>query len=233
MILTAHSGSDGTSDNSLEFIERMIENQVESIEVDIHRAPNGKLYLSHDPIKTHETIDCLLELEALFRYIYKKSSTVTVNCDLKESGLEAEVQWTAEKWELFDQVVFSGVVDPVHLSIWDREKIFYNIENCLPNIYTVNQLKKAHFDVVNYFCRKYSVHTLNLYYGLCSKEWIELCHANHLNLSVWMVDNLEMIETFKQQEIYNVTTRRAIEYLTDKNSELQSVKFTNKRKVTD
>lgn len=230
MILTAHSGSDGTPDNSLEFIERMIENHVKFIEVDVRRAANGKLYLSHDPIRANETIDCLLAVEAMFRYIHKKSSSITVNCDLKEAGLEAEVQWIAEKWELFEQVVFSGTIDPAHLSIWDREKIFYNIENCLPNIYTVNQLKKAHFDVVNYFCRKYNVHTLNLYYGLCSKEWIELCHANELNLSVWTVDNLEMIDTFQNQDVYNVTTRRAIEYLTNKGVEQQIGKSTKRTK---
>lgn len=230
MILTAHSGSDGTPNNSLEFIERMIENHVEFIEVDIRRAPNGKLYLSHNPITTNETVDCLLDIEAMFRYIHQKSSSLTVNCDLKEAGLEAEVQWIAEKWELFEQVVFSGTINPTHLSIWDREKILYNIENCLPNIYTVNQLKKAHFDVVNYFCRKYSVHTLNLYYGLCSKEWIELCHANHLNLSVWTVDNLEMIDTFQNQDIYNVTTRRAIEYLMNKGVEKKIGESTKRRK---
>lgn len=230
MILTAHSGSDGTPNNSLDFIEKMIENNIEFIEVDVRRAPNGILYLSHDLIDTDEIVGCLLEVDDMFHYISKKASSVIVNCDLKEPGLEAEVQWIAEKWELFDQVIFSGTINPVHLSIWDRGKIFYNIENCLPNIYKINQLKKIHFDVVNYFCKKYSVRILNLYFGVCSKEWIELCNENNLKLSVWTVDSLEMIDDFQRKDVYNVTTRRAIEYLMNKGVERQIGRSTKRTK---
>lgn len=216
MLLTAHSGSDATPNNSLEYIDKMIDYNVDCLEIDVRRAQNGQLYLSHDTIYSPESIGCLLDLDTAFKYIAKRSSKIKINCDLKEKGLEAEVQWTAEKREVFDQVIFSGTVEPSHLSMWDRDKIFYNIENCLPNIYTVKELKKAHFDVLHYFCRKYKLHTLNLYYGYCSKEWIELCHQNNLQLSVWTVDNLEMIQAFAQQDLYNVTTKRAIEYIEKK-----------------
>ncbi len=57
------------------------------------------------------------------------------------------------------------------------------------------------------------MHTLNLCYEYCSKGWIELCHQNNIQLSVWTVDNLEMIQAYEQQDLYSVTTNRAIEYL--------------------
>lgn len=213
MILTAHSGSDGTPDNSLTFVEKMMEYPVPAIEIDVRKAPNGKLYLKHDAIHSDEEAELLLSLDTLFRTTFRKKSAVMVNCDLKEEKLEAEVKWLADKWELYDRVVFSGKVDPEHVSVWDRDKIFYNIENCLPNIRGVKQLKKAHFDVVHYFCRKYNIHTLNINESLCSKEWIEYCHENQLRLSVWTVDQFDRIEELKAQNVYNVTTCRALAYL--------------------
>ncbi|WP_225742982.1 hypothetical protein [Marinilactibacillus sp. Marseille-P9653] len=147
MLLTAHSGSDATPNNSLEYIDKMIDYNIDCLELDVRRAQNGQLYLSQDPIYSLDLTSCLLNLDTVFKYIAKRSSRIRIKCNLKEKGLEAEVQWTAEKRELFDQVVFSGTVEPSHLFVWDRDKIFYNIENCLPNIYTVKELKRAHFDV--------------------------------------------------------------------------------------
>ncbi|MFC6463614.1 glycerophosphodiester phosphodiesterase [Marinilactibacillus sp. GCM10026970] len=228
MLLTAHSGSDGTPNNSLEFLDKMIDYNVDCLEIDVRRAQNGQLYLSHDAISSMDSTNCLLELDAAFKHISKRSSKILINCDLKEKGLEAEVQWTAEKRNLFDQVLFSGTVEPSHLSIWDRDKILYNIENCLPNIYKIQELKKAHFDVLHYFCKKYKLHTLNLYYGFCTKEWIELCHQNNIQLSVWTVDNLEMIQAFEQQELYNVTSKRTLEYIEKKGARQQIGQFTER-----
>lgn len=213
MLLTAHSGSDNTLENSLSFVEKMLERNIQSIEVDVRRSKKGQLYLSHDRVDSWRDAKNIFMLEELFQYLADRQRQTRINCDLKEPGLEAEVKWTAKKWEVYDQVVFSGDVNPAHLETWDRQKIYFNIENCLPNIYKVDSLKKSHFDVLMYFCKKYGLKTINLQYAFCSDEWIEWCFEEDIQLSVWTVNNFEEIEQFNQKGIYNVTSRSALNYL--------------------
>lgn len=214
MLLTAHSGSDGTPENSLKFVEYMLEHNVKGIEVDVRSDPNGKLYLSHDPLTNWSEADQVFGLEDLFRYIVTHQKTdVIVNCDLKEKDIDIKVKWLAEKWGLEKQIVYSGKVMPSHFSPWDRSLIYYNIDNCLPHIYSVNRLKKAHFDVIQYFCKKYGVNIINLNYAFCTDEWISWCEEAGLNLSVWTVNDCQKINEFKQKGIHNVTTRATLHYL--------------------
>lgn len=213
MLLTAHSGSDGTPENSLAFVEEMLAGDIQSIEVDVRRSKKGKLYLSHDKVESWRDVKSIFMLEELFKYLADRNINIMVNCDLKEPDIELNVKWLAEKWGVQEQVVYSGTVDPGHLTPWDREKVFYNIENCLPNIYPMGCLKKAHFDVLLYFCKKYGLRTLNLHYEFCTDEWIEWCQANDIQLSVWTVNDRERINEFQEKGIYNVTTRKAKEYV--------------------
>lgn len=46
-MITAHSGSDGFPDNSLEFISAMLSEGVQAFEIDVQVGPES-LYLSHD-----------------------------------------------------------------------------------------------------------------------------------------------------------------------------------------
>lgn len=218
MLLTAHSGSDDTEENSLSFVEKMIEGQVDCVEVDVRKSQKGQLYLSHDQVDSFRDVRNIFMLDELFQYLSDRQRQTKINCDLKEPDLEAEVKWLAERWGIYDQIIFSGTVDPAHLSAWDREKVYYNIENCLPNIYPVGCLKKAHFDVLHYMCRKYGMHTLNLHYKFCTDEWIDWCHSNNLQISVWTVNDRETIEEFKDKGVHNITTRRALNYLTQVHS---------------
>lgn len=220
MLVTAHSGSDGTPENSLEFVEEMLARNVESIEVDVRRSKKGKYYLSHDKVNSWRDVTSIFMLEELFQYVADRHIEVMINCDLKEPDIELGVKWLAEKWGVEDQIVYSGTVDPGHLTPWDRDKVFYNIENCLPNIYPVGCLKKAHFDVLHYFCKKYGIKTLNLHYKFCSDEWIEWCEESGLQLSVWTVNDFDQIDDFKEKGIYNVTTRQAVHYLTERSTVL-------------
>ena len=47
-VITAHSGCEGTPDNSREHILAAIASGAEMIEVDVRQAPDGTLILSHD-----------------------------------------------------------------------------------------------------------------------------------------------------------------------------------------
>lgn len=47
--ITAHTGCDGTPDNSLESILHAQRTQADVIEIDVRLDPTGRFYLSHHP----------------------------------------------------------------------------------------------------------------------------------------------------------------------------------------
>ena len=49
-LITAHSGSDGTPDNSLACVEYALSTDADAFEVDVRRLADGTLALGHDEI---------------------------------------------------------------------------------------------------------------------------------------------------------------------------------------
>ena len=47
-MITAHSGCDGTPENSLEFLRTALQSEADAVEVDVRKNGEGKLILSHD-----------------------------------------------------------------------------------------------------------------------------------------------------------------------------------------
>lgn len=48
--ITAHSGCDGTPDNSLEFVRHALQTNADALEVDVRKTKDGILAISHDAI---------------------------------------------------------------------------------------------------------------------------------------------------------------------------------------
>ncbi|XIQ46249.1 hypothetical protein N8B96_13930 (plasmid) [Enterococcus faecium] len=57
-----------------------------------------------------------------------EKATMTINCDLKEEGLEMAVFSLAQTYQIWPQIVLSGYVQLSWAAIWGKH-IFYNIEN--------------------------------------------------------------------------------------------------------
>jgi len=83
-LITAHSGCDGTPDNSLEFISHALRSGADALEVDVRAAQDGTLYLSHD--RTDAACPKLSQAFPMLR-----SRPMRINCDLKQPGLEEAV----------------------------------------------------------------------------------------------------------------------------------------------
>lgn len=84
-LITAHSGSDGTPDNSLACVRYAISTAADAFEVDVRRLADGTLALGHDA--ADHTAPTLREVLALAA----AKPGVRINCDLKERGLEPAV----------------------------------------------------------------------------------------------------------------------------------------------
>ena len=81
-LITAHSGSDGTPDNSLACVRYALSTAADAFEVDVRRLADGTLALGHDA--ADHTAPTLREVLALAA----AKPGVRINCDLKERGLE-------------------------------------------------------------------------------------------------------------------------------------------------
>ena len=139
-MITAHSGADGTKENSLEFVKYAMQTGADALEVDVRMGENGILILSHD--KTDEDAARLADVFRMMR----ERPQMRINCDLKEYGLEMAVRQLALISGLkIDQILYSGSVRPVpnsargemwkcsgtsknifRISIKKRRKIFFS-----------------------------------------------------------------------------------------------------------
>lgn len=207
-MITAHSGADGTKENSLEFVAYAMETGADALEVDVRMGENGILILSHD--KTDEDA---VHLADVFRMM-GKCPGMRINCDLKERGLEVAVRQLALISGLkTEQILYSGSVRPVPVTescIWRDVEVFWNIEEYLPDIYK-EQKEDLLFEQAAYkisrACRKYGIHTVNVNEKIATEEFIRVTGENDIDLSVWTVNEEERFRDLLGQGVKNITTR--------------------------
>ena len=102
-MITAHSGSDGTPDNSMEFVNYALGCGVEALEVDVRRRGDSSFFLSHDTAAG--ACPTLREVFSLLR-----SSHMKINCDLKEADMELGVLALAKEYGIENRLLLSGSV---------------------------------------------------------------------------------------------------------------------------
>lgn len=209
MMLTAHSGSDGTPENSMEFLREMIQGGITSVEVDVQISPTGCLYLNHDETKQWQNCVTLEEAFAILAF----AKECSINCDLKKEGLEKQVFKLADEYGLSDRVILSGTVHLANLPEKRLVKqVFYNVENWIPTIYEMNLDVNQLHELLDY-CKEQRIETVNIHHEYATETFIEYTKQSGINVSVWTVNEKEKIDRFKKAGIYNVTTRQALNYV--------------------
>ena len=89
--ITAHSGADGTCENSMEFVYYVLTTSADILELDVRRDKDHNLVIAHD-----ETDGGAVSLRSVFT-VMRKHTEMRMNCDLKEYGLELPVLRLAEE----------------------------------------------------------------------------------------------------------------------------------------
>ena len=218
ILITAHSGCEGTPDNSMESILKGIELGADCVEIDIRMDPQGGLRLTHNELEDYsETVP----LETALRTIAE--STVSVNCDIKEEKLLYPVLEAAEAAGIpRDRLIFSGSVDIGLLrsdpSIVQRARIFLNLaqifgcvakDTAIPeNWEERGPLFDAHIEEIADLVKQLGVECINPSYKMMSPERIAACNASGIGLSLWTVNEEADQERFLREDLVNLTTRR-------------------------
>lgn len=207
-LITAHSGSDGYKDNSREFIEAMLASSVEAFEIDCQLSDNQRLYLSHDEVENNH--DCL-DLEDVFHMMKESSNEdIIINIDCKNDEIGPLAISLAQKYELTNQIVLSGSLNIEDYNESFRERLFYNLDNSLP--YDENT-SLYDLEIVLDKLNKNGITVVQSFYGLVNQEMINLVNKYNIELSVWTVNELDMIDDYIKLGCYNVTSRVALQYL--------------------
>ncbi|MDO4173979.1 MAG: glycerophosphodiester phosphodiesterase [Eubacteriales bacterium] len=211
-LLTAHSGADGTPENSLTFVRYALESGADAIEVDVRREPeSGALVLSHDAVGrgTQTLLQQALELTA-------QHAAVRINCDLKEPGLEQQAAALAGEMGLSGRLIFSGTVDPMRLrgTQIGMEQIYWNIDEQIPELYQRCRREPAWVlqaaEEMCAKCARFGIQTINVYEQLATDGFLDILNRHGIGASVWTVNDPARVRHFLLRGVRNITTRNVI-----------------------
>ena len=226
IMITAHSGCEGTPDNSIASIERGIALGADCVEIDIRLDAQGKLWLTHD---LPALFSGFAPMEDAFALIRKKG--IAVNCDLKEYGALIPTLELAEKYGIgADRLIFSGSVDTALLEkepeITRRSKVFLNSEELVRDLTKgdlPDRVGQTAFLLANAALAAERLHALgaaalNAPFKFTPDELIAKMRARNVALSLWTLNEEAALREFMTKDLLNITTRTVFLVLAVRNA---------------
>lgn len=234
-MITAHSGCEDTKDDSMESIDLALEYGADAIEIDVRIDKNGILRISHNEASTEE-FQQKLTLDDVFAKIL--NTGLSVNCDIKEQAALYPTLAAAKKTGLSpERLILSGCTSPDILardpSLIQRGQFFLNIEEVLKLIYLRRErdfdiqrfpllmrdpwkiLKENGIEIRDEWvedtvqCYK-MVHAAaaNLPKTLLNSNLVSALKAASVPLSIWTVNEPELVTLCLNTGVCNITTRK-------------------------
>lgn len=200
-LITAHSGCDGTPDNSLQFLSHALQCGADALEVDVRSAPDGVLHLGHDQADTSSP-----QLIQVFQML--QGSSMQINCDLKQPDLEEPVLTLARRWGVAGRLLFSGAVstERIRLDSEIRARTLLNVQSLLPEEKGLRMERQLERLVE--LCRACGVSVINISYEVCTDSILDRLRTEGVGVSVWTVDAEEDARRLLEWGVYNITSRR-------------------------
>lgn len=234
---TAHSGCEGTKRDSLESVLKAIELDVDAVEIDVRKSPDGTLRISHDKKPDVRAYENVARLEEVFEIL--KPTTLRVNCDMKEREHVYDLLGVADAYDFDrDRLIVTGSISPEQLAydpeLLDRMTLYMNIEELFKYVYLYSgssnfeEFRKlmtepwtftrafllnleGYLPKVIDLTGKLGVTKLNFPYQQVREEHCRMLAQAGLGVSVWTVDDSEAMQRFLDFSIgnlENVTTRQ-------------------------
>lgn len=202
MLLTAHSGANGTAPNTIEYFDAMKNVNVDVVEIDIRLLRKG-FFITHDRVFFPEKKG-LLPVSYAFDFI--KKYDFLINCDLKKPGYVGYVTAVAEKMGVQDRVIFTGsVCDKEGLSSLRFGDVYVN-PDYLPKLIPEN-VKKIKTLLSDMGPR---IKGVNVNYAKTPDAFFHACAEENVPVSVFTVDDEKLIKKYAAfPAVTNITTRLA------------------------
>ncbi len=210
-LLIAHTGCDGTVDNTLESLDYALNLDVDCVEADVRRGPDGALVLAHDAA-TEESARLSDALSALKSWPAKK-----LDCDLKEPGLELSVWGLAKKLGVEGQLVFSGTVSRhaarVEPSLFSHVDWHLNIELVVPGLsplaYRQALSAPGLAERLRLALLTSGARCVNAHYSIANTIVYDALRQTGIPVCVWTPGDESRIRRFLADGAYGITTRNA------------------------
>lgn len=184
-LITAHSGSDGTPDNSLACVRYALSTAADAFEVDVRRLSDGTLALGHDA--ADHTAPTLREVLAL----------------AAECGMSGRLIFSGS----VDVNIFAA-----HPELHDCAEVYLNIEEYVPDLYlnyrNIPDFELTAAEIITKICREHGIATVNMNQVLITRRFIETLKDSGIALSAWTVNEDLFLDWFLTQGVRNITTRR-------------------------
>lgn len=198
--VTAHTGCEGTKDNSLEAIKKGYDSGADIVEFDVHFNSEGEPVLAHD-----YAADDSVRLKDAFNLI-AQCDGLRVNVDCKTvDNLKAIVN-IAEECGVKDRIFYTGIEEKdVETVKRDTPEITYYLNK---NIKLLKKSNKKYIRGLVDDVRKNGAAGLNISYKKVSKKMVEIFHEEGLEVSVWTVNTQAAMNKILPLGCDNITTRQ-------------------------
>ena len=190
--ITAHSGCEGTPDNSREHILAAIASGAEMIEVDVRQTQDGLLYLSHDA--TEDIGECPT-LRELFELI-EPEKNMAMNLDVKTDGLIEPAMALASKFDLAGRIIFTGSCDNDRKLANDLGADVWRGARTISEGIATNRADGCPF--------------LNVHFSHVTEEFEKELRSFGASFSAWTVNDEDKIRQMLEMGIGNITTRNPV-----------------------
>lgn len=244
-MITAHSGCEETEIDSMDSIELALKYGADAIEVDVRVDQNKELRISHDEVSPEEYLQKLTLWDVLEKI---SRSDMILNCDIKEQKALYRTLDEAEKFGFPpERLILSGCTGVEQLardqSLAKRARFFLNIEEVL-KIILIH--RAADFDLKDFIMlmndpwkflrgraadladtwiddtvRCYQMipcSAVNMPKVMLSTPIATAMRNAGIPLSIWTVNEPEVIRVCLKEDVFNITTRYIRRVLTIRNA---------------
>ncbi len=243
-MITAHSGCENTDRDSIESIDIALQYNADAIEIDVRRALDGQLRISHNRLSEEEYLG-KATLDDVFEKV--KNTYLLINCDIKEP---AALYYVLDKAKDFgikkDRLIITGctsaeqiVRDPF---LVENAQLYVNLEQILKyDFFKEHQFKdlaeflenldeptgdvKYEFvmdsetiDKVISYCKLLKVYGVNLPYQVLTEEFAKRLNDANVLFSVWTVNDRDLALHLLEMNVANITTRSIKDIISTRNT---------------
>lgn len=195
-IITAHSGSENTPDNSMEYLRTALTLSCDALEIDIMPV-NGELRLTHDVPETPESAPLLSECLDMFA----ASSVPYINCDVKTEGIVDEVLAMGAERGICSRMIFTGYVitpDEIRRIRAAGAQWWYNVPA---------DAGTSPADFIALMSER-GADCANNHFSAFTPDLLTALNAASLTASAWTVNDEAELERLLRAGVHNITTRR-------------------------
>ncbi|MDE5991345.1 MAG: glycerophosphodiester phosphodiesterase [Clostridia bacterium] len=199
-MITAHGGAMGTGRNTQAYFDRIDDYKADAIEVDIWK--RGKLlYLSHLP----SYFAYKKKLTLRYAFEVAKEKCLKINCDLKQKGIIKEVIALAKEVGMEHLLIFTGCVRLEDNEYIDCGQAWFNSMGIK---YVKENVKKLKEKLESFHNPHFM--GLNLNHKKIDDGFLAECKKYDLKLSVFTVDDEEVMRKYVKKIDGNVTTNKPL-----------------------